>query len=79
MKNAETKKIVPSAKSLINIIVCSDDIRTAANKLHREPMLIYNVLNGNNKRDENIVIKVLKKTIAQRLKKEQKILEKINI
>lgn len=78
MENNVKIKLVPTAKTLINIIVSSDDIRNTANKLGVEPKKIYNVLSGNNKRDEIVVLKVMKRCIASRLKKEQKILAKIH-
>ena len=79
MKNKGKNTIVPSAKTLINIIVSSDDIRNTATKLNVEPKKIYNVLSGNNKRDEAVVLKVMKRCITSRLKKEQKILSKIQL
>lgn len=79
MKNKAKIPLVPSAKTLINIIVSSDDIRNTATKLNVEPKKIYNVLSGNNKRDEAVVLKVMKRCISSRLKKEQKILDKIQL
>ncbi|HRH57685.1 MAG TPA: hypothetical protein PLS10_08540 [Chitinophagales bacterium] len=79
MKNKAKKPLVPSSKTLINIIVSSDDIKNTAEKLNVEPKKIYNVLSGNNKRDEAVVLKVMKRCISSRLKKEQKILDKVKL
>lgn len=77
MQNKEKSQIVPSPKDLLNLIVSSDDIREAAKTLNVDTKKIYNVLNDSNKRDLRIVLKVLKKTIQKRIKKEQLILDRV--
>lgn len=79
MKNKGKNKTVTSSKDLINNIVSSDDIKKAATSLGADTKLIYNVLGNSNKKDEERVLKALKKVIKKRLEKEQKILTEITV
>ena len=77
MQNTANKKIVPTPKTLMNAIASSDDIKATAAKLKIEASKVYNVLSGNNKKDELEVLKAMKNVIQKRLKEEQKVLEKV--